>query len=43
MEEKLKASSDEIIKGNSIISKLQGDLKVAKNKIKQKASVAASQ
>ncbi len=43
MEEKLKASSDEIIKGNAIIQKLQSDLKTAKSKLKNKASVILSQ
>ena len=43
MEDKLKASSEEIKKGNAIISKLQSDLKAMKNKLKNKASVVQSQ
>ena len=38
MEEKLEESKQEIVKGNSIISKQQGDFKQLKAKLKLKSS-----
>lgn len=43
LQEKLKLSASEITKGNTIISKLQADLRAAKGKLKLKAAVMIQQ